>query len=49
MRWAGPRGITAVSVSLYEIRQIQHEPMTMIEKRVWWNEAVIRARWMNAD
>ena len=39
-----------MSGSLYEARQIQHEPMTMIEKRVRWNEAlneaVIRSRWV---
>ena len=36
VRWTGSTGTTVVSGSRYEVRQIQHEPMTMIEKGVWW-------------
>ena len=35
------RNVCSVSGSMYEVRQIWHEPMTMIEKGLQWNEAVI--------
>jgi hypothetical protein len=34
----GLRRTTPVPGSLFEVRQIEHERMTMIEKGVLWNE-----------